>query len=172
MINEVRLSWLLLGDKVSIITFRQELGLHIRNWTNFRKNKYVSKLINDFPAGLASQNKTDDTNILYSKIMKITTKVLFDIDKMNNFDSADFNFSLNFSQKWQIKWQKFVWTYRVLNIIEGLRIPNILEICYLYNLFWKYIEKYISIDASILCVCACVRACACVFCLFVCIICL
>jgi hypothetical protein len=25
------------------------------------------------------------------------------IDKMNNFDRADFNFLLNFSQKWQIK---------------------------------------------------------------------
>jgi hypothetical protein len=38
----------------------------------------------------------------------------------------------------------------VLNIIEGLQIPNILEICYmyLYNLLWKYV-KYISIQASI-----------------------
>jgi hypothetical protein len=25
------------------------------------------------------------------------------IDKMNNFDRADFDFSFNFSQKWQIK---------------------------------------------------------------------
>jgi hypothetical protein len=30
---------------------------------------------------------------------------------MNNFDRADFEISLNFSQKWQIKIQKFVWTY-------------------------------------------------------------
>jgi hypothetical protein len=33
------------------------------------------------------------------------------IDKVNNFDHANFNFSFNFSQKWQIKWLKFVWTY-------------------------------------------------------------
>jgi hypothetical protein len=38
---------------------------------------------------------------------------------------------------------------RVLNIIEGLQVPNILEICYLYNLLWKYVKKYISIQASI-----------------------
>jgi hypothetical protein len=37
---------------------------------------------------------------------------------------------------------------RVLNI-EDLQIPDILEICYLYNLLWKYVEKYISIQASI-----------------------
>jgi hypothetical protein len=37
----------------------------------------------------------------------------------------------------------------VLNIIERLQIPNILEICYLYNLLWKYVKKYISIQASI-----------------------
>jgi hypothetical protein len=38
---------------------------------------------------------------------------------------------------------------RVLNIIERLQIPNILETCYLYNLQWKYVKKYISIQASI-----------------------
>jgi hypothetical protein len=38
---------------------------------------------------------------------------------------------------------------RVLNIIERLQIPNILEIWYLYNLQWKYVKKYISIQASI-----------------------
>jgi hypothetical protein len=38
---------------------------------------------------------------------------------------------------------------RVLNIIEGLQVPNILEICYLYSLLWKYVKKYISIQASI-----------------------
>jgi hypothetical protein len=38
---------------------------------------------------------------------------------------------------------------RVLNIIERLQIPNILEICYLCNLQWKYVKKYISIQASI-----------------------
>jgi hypothetical protein len=38
---------------------------------------------------------------------------------------------------------------RVLNIIESLRVPNILENCYLYNLLWKYVEKYISIQALI-----------------------
>jgi hypothetical protein len=32
-------------------------------------------------------------------------------DKMNDFDRADFNFSFIFSQKWQIKRQKIVWTY-------------------------------------------------------------
>jgi hypothetical protein len=37
----------------------------------------------------------------------------------------------------------------VLNIIERLQIPNILEICYLNNLLWKYVKKYISIQASI-----------------------
>jgi hypothetical protein len=38
---------------------------------------------------------------------------------------------------------------RVLNIIERLQISNILEICYLYNLQWKYVKKYISIQVSI-----------------------
>jgi hypothetical protein len=38
---------------------------------------------------------------------------------------------------------------RVLNIIERLQIPDILEICYLYNLLCKYVKKYISIHASI-----------------------
>jgi hypothetical protein len=38
---------------------------------------------------------------------------------------------------------------RVLNIIEDLQIPDILEICYLYYLLWKYVKKYISIQASI-----------------------
>jgi hypothetical protein len=39
----------------------------------------------------------------------------------------------------------------VLNIIEGLQIPNtgILEICYLHNLLRKYVKKYISSQASI-----------------------
>jgi hypothetical protein len=36
-----------------------------------------------------------------------------------------------------------------LNILEDLQIPNILEICYLYNLLRKYVKKYISIQASI-----------------------
>jgi hypothetical protein len=36
---------------------------------------------------------------------------------------------------------------RVKNIIEGLQISNILEICYLYNLLWKYVRKHISIQA-------------------------
>jgi hypothetical protein len=60
---------------------------------------------------------------------------------MNNFDRADFIFSLNFSQKWQIQGQKIVLDIyrkleksRVLNIIEDLQIPDIVEICYLYNL--------------------------------------
>jgi hypothetical protein len=38
---------------------------------------------------------------------------------------------------------------RVLNIIEDLQIPDILEICYLYNLLWRYVQKYILIQASI-----------------------
>ena len=62
---------------------------------------------------------------------------------MNNFDSADFIFSLNFSQKWQIQRQKIcmdIYTCRkleksrVLNIIEDLQSPDILEICYLHYL--------------------------------------
>jgi hypothetical protein len=54
-----------------------------------------------------SSLRINNTNKLFSKTMKITTKILF-----NNFDRADFIFfSLNFSQKWQIQWQKFVWTY-------------------------------------------------------------
>jgi hypothetical protein len=39
---------------------------------------------------------------------------------------------------------------RVLNIIEDLQVPDILGTCLLYNLQWKYIKKYISIQASIL----------------------
>jgi hypothetical protein len=38
---------------------------------------------------------------------------------------------------------------RVLNIIDDLQIPDILEICYLYNLLWRYVKKYISIQAWI-----------------------
>jgi hypothetical protein len=38
---------------------------------------------------------------------------------------------------------------RVLSVTERLQIPNNLEICYLYNLQWKYVKKYISIQASI-----------------------
>jgi hypothetical protein len=61
---------------------------------------------------------------------------------MKNFDHADFNFLFNFSQKWQKnKVTKICMDiYRkleksgVLNIREGLQIPDILEICYLYNL--------------------------------------
>ena len=37
------------------------------------------------------------------------------IGNMNNFDRADFIFSFNFSQKWQIQGQKFVWTYNIGN---------------------------------------------------------
>jgi hypothetical protein len=40
---------------------------------------------------------------------------------------------------------------RSLNIIEGLQVPNILEICYSYNLIGKYFKKYISIRASLFC---------------------
>jgi hypothetical protein len=42
---------------------------------------------------------------------------------------------------------------RVLNTIERLQIPNILEICCLYNLQWKkYVKIYINpgIDLSVL----------------------
>jgi hypothetical protein len=39
------------------------------------------------------------------------------------------------------KWEKS----RVLNIIhvEGLQIADILEICYVYDLLWKYVKTYI-----------------------------
>jgi hypothetical protein len=30
---------------------------------------------------------------------------------------------------------------RVLNIIEDLQVADILEICLLYNLLWKYVKK-------------------------------
>jgi hypothetical protein len=33
---------------------------------------------------------------------------------------------------------------RVLNVTERLQIPNNFEICYLYNLQWKYVKKYIN----------------------------
>jgi hypothetical protein len=53
---------------------------------------------------------------------------------MNNFDHADFIFSLIFSQKWQIQGQKICMNIyrkleksRVLNIIEDLQIPVIFE---------------------------------------------
>jgi hypothetical protein len=95
------------------------------------------------------------TNKPFSRIMKITTKVLFYIDKIDNFDSVNFIFSLIFSQKWEIQWQKICLDIygklksKVLNIIESLHVPDILEICYLYDLLWKYIKTYISIQASI-----------------------
>ena len=38
---------------------------------------------------------------------------------------------------------------RVLNVTERLQILNNSEICYLYKLQWKYVKKYISIQASI-----------------------
>jgi hypothetical protein len=76
---------------------------------------------------------------------------------MNNFHHADFIiFLFNFSQKIADKVTK-ICLYRkseksgVLNIKEGLQIPNNLEICNLYtcNLLCKYVKKYISIQASI-----------------------
>jgi hypothetical protein len=60
---------------------------------------------------------------------------------MNNFDRADFNFSIQFLTKMADIVTKFCMDIdrkleksRVLNIIERLQIPNILEISYLYNL--------------------------------------
>jgi hypothetical protein len=63
---------------------------------------------------------------------------------MNNFDRADF--SLNFSQKWQIQGQTYrkLEKSRVLNILEDLQISDNLEICYLYNLLCKYINPGID----------------------------
>jgi hypothetical protein len=85
---------------------------------------------------------------LFSKIIKKNNWSPFHIDKMNNFNHADVNFSLNFSTKLADKVTKICMDiYRkleksnVLNIIEGLKIPNILEICYLYNLLWKYVKQ-------------------------------
>jgi hypothetical protein len=60
---------------------------------------------------------------------------------MNNFDRGDFIFSLNFFTKMADTGTKICMDiYRklkkskVLNIIEDLQIPDILEICYLCNL--------------------------------------
>jgi hypothetical protein len=60
---------------------------------------------------------------------------------MNNFDRAGFIFSLNFSQKMADKGTRLCMDIsrtleksRILNIIENLEIPDILEICYLCNL--------------------------------------
>jgi hypothetical protein len=64
---------------------------------------------------------------------------------MNNLDRADFNFLFNFFffffTKIADKVTKICMDIyskleksRVLNTIERLQIPNILEICYLYNL--------------------------------------
>jgi hypothetical protein len=62
---------------------------------------------------------------------------------MNNFDHADLNFSFNFFSKMADKVTKicmYIYMYRklekstVLNIIEYLQVPYILEICYLYHL--------------------------------------
>jgi hypothetical protein len=73
--------------------------------------------------------------------MKITTKILFIL--IISIDLADFIFLLNFSQKWLIHGQKYrkLEKSRVLNIIEYLQIPDILEICYVYNLLWKYVKN-------------------------------
>jgi hypothetical protein len=77
---------------------------------------------------------------------------------MNNFDHADFIFFIKFFTKmadtgtkhYMDIYRKFEKS-RVLNIIEDLQIPDILEICYLYNLLLhvKYVKKYTSIQASI-----------------------
>jgi hypothetical protein len=47
--------------------------------------------------------RINNTKKLFSKTMKITNKNSVYIDHINNFDRADFIFSLNFSQKWQIQ---------------------------------------------------------------------
>jgi hypothetical protein len=59
---------------------------------------------------------------------------------MNNFDRTDFIFSLNFFTKMADTGTKICMDIhrkleksRVLNIID-LQIPDILEICFLYNL--------------------------------------
>jgi hypothetical protein len=60
---------------------------------------------------------------------------------MNNFDRANFIFFIKFFTKMADTVRKnCIDIYgkleksRVLNITEGLQVPNILEMCYLYNL--------------------------------------
>jgi hypothetical protein len=98
--------------------------------------------------------RTDDTNKLFSKIMKITAKVLFTLIKWIILTAQISFFSwIFFHKNGRYSEKKFVWTYmeksRVLNIIAGLQVPNILENCYLYSLLWIYVKKYISIQVSI-----------------------
>jgi hypothetical protein len=73
--------------------------------------------------------------------MKITTEILLNIDNMNNFDRADFIFSLNIFTKMAHTGTKICMDIyrkleksRVFNIKEDLQIPDILEICFLYTL--------------------------------------
>jgi hypothetical protein len=60
---------------------------------------------------------------------------------MNNFDRTDFIFFIQILTKMADKVSKICMDIyrkleksRILNTIERLQIPNILEICYLYNL--------------------------------------
>jgi hypothetical protein len=56
---------------------------------------------------------------------------------MNNFDRADFIFSLNLAvtvTNISIDIYRKLEKSRVLNIIEDLQVPDILEICLLCNL--------------------------------------
>jgi hypothetical protein len=101
------------------------------------------------------QSRTDDTNI-FSKIVKITTKVLFISIKWIILTRKILIFYSIFHKKMADKVTKICMDiYRkleksgVLNIREGLQISDILEICYLYNLLWEYVKKYLSIQASI-----------------------
>jgi hypothetical protein len=82
--------------------------------------------------------------------MKITTEVLFILIKWIILTAQISIFYLIFLKKMADKVIKICMDIygelkisNVLNIIEGLQIPNILEICYLHNLLWKYVKKYI-----------------------------
>jgi hypothetical protein len=103
----------------------------------------------DFAKKFLSRDlRTGDTNKLFSKILKITTEVLFILIKWIVLTAQILIFHKIFTKMVDKVTKICMGLYRklkksrVLNIIEGVQVPNILEICYLYNLQSNYVKKY------------------------------
>jgi hypothetical protein len=111
---------------------------------------YVTHCMACFPIPVVTYIlRINNTNKLFSKTLKITTKILFILIISIIFYRADFIFSLIVFTKMADTVTKICMdTYRkleisrVLNIIEDLQIPDILEICY-FIIYYENMSKNI-----------------------------